>query len=572
MKKLVLGEIPGDFDFNSHIAITPMCFSKNPEKEYELKYHYFVDPCPTYDQIEKYDKIVAEEAIGLVKYFAKKFNPNIYYSFSNNFWKTIYFPTLYIVISVIRKHILVLDEIKKKYINETLQVDIIENANFYFESIENLWSNFDILLQEKIFSYLIECNTPENFYINKKSISNDTSLNISSETKLNYKSLILKSMDSIFHRSKRGYGINLACNIYLHLLLSFKKSIKYKPVNFESELKNGESMFDSRILDLITALIPEDEKNITQLISKLNKKKFRKGKISLVSNTLFYSLYDKIFSALKLENKEIVVSVQHGGHSYGSAKTLEFIKNIEFSVSGFFSWGWNEINGVKIKNIIKIDSPFLSLFIKKYRNNVSSNKFILVGTIMPITFPRFECNLASYKDCLQYRDNKIIFLDLLNKSTIGADVYYRPYAEKKYSFKDLDFCLKKIANLNVLSENLHEELLRCKLLILDHPGTTWNLAYSSNIPTILFWNPNHFILSNEAKDWLLKLKNARLYFENPKEAAEFILKNEISTWWYSPEIQEIRKEWVNVFARSNTKWLKSWTNTLLKLDDRTFIK
>ena len=119
---------------------------------------------------------------------------------------------------------------------------------------------------------------------------------------------------------------------------------------------------------------------------------------------------------------------------------------------------------------------------------------------------------------------------------------------------------------------MHEEILRCKLLILDHPGTTWNLAYSSNIPTILFWNPNHFILSNEAKDWLLKLKNARLYFENPKEAAEFILKNEISTWWYSPEIQEIRKEWVNVFARSNTKWLKSWTNTLLKLDDRTFIK
>ena len=66
-----------------------------------------------------------------------------------------------------------------------------------------------------------------------------------------------------------------------------------------------------------------------------------------------------------------------------------------------------------------------------------------------------------------------------------------------------------------MNENLHFEIMRCKILVLDHPGTTWNIAFSANIPTILFWDIDFFHLNEEAQDWLDKLKEVGVFYDNP---------------------------------------------------------
>ena len=75
------------------------------------------------------------------------------------------------------------------------------------------------------------------------------------------------------------------------------------------------------------------------------------------------------------------------------------------------------------------------------------------------------------------------------------DLYYRPYSKTPYSFEDLNYIKKLKKDIKVINGDLHKQILNCKLLVLDHPGTTLLIALAANIPVICFWNRNHFPFS-----------------------------------------------------------------------------
>ena len=63
------------------------------------------------------------------------------------------------------------------------------------------------------------------------------------------------------------------------------------------------------------------------------------------------------------------------------------------------------------------------------------------------------------------------------------------------------FFEKQIPDLKIINSDFHKRILNCYLLIIDHPGTTLNIAMAANIPTILFWDKNHFPLEKKAEKY-----------------------------------------------------------------------
>ena len=88
---------------------------------------------------------------------------------------------------------------------------------------------------------------------------------------------------------------------------------------------------------------------------------------------------------------------------------------------------------------------------------------------------------------------------------------------------------------------------------------------AANIPTILFWDKNHFPLEKKAEKYLKQFELNNMFFENYIELSEFILKNNISKWWNSNQIKEIRNKWCSDYAYTNKYWKNEWSKFLIKI-------
>jgi len=51
---------------------------------------------------------------------------------------------------------------------------------------------------------------------------------------------------------------------------------------------------------------------------------------------------------------------------------------------------------------------------------------------------------------------------------------------------------------------------------------------------------------------------------SPDSFFDLLKNNKIKHWWYSSDVQDVRKEFLNNFAKSNENWLDELTDVLLE--------
>ena len=102
--------------------------------------------------------------------------------------------------------------------------------------------------------------------------------------------------------------------------------------------------------------------------------------------------------------------------------------------------------------------------------------------------------------------------------------------------------------------------MKCSLLIIDHPGTSLNIAMASNIPTVLFWDVSHFPLNDDGNKFIEEFKANNMFFEDFKALVSFIENNSMNfeKWWSNSKIQKLRKNWCNQYAHTNNNWKNEW--------------
>ena len=144
---------------------------------------------------------------------------------------------------------------------------------------------------------------------------------------------------------------------------------------------------------------------------------------------------------------------------------------------------------------------------------------------------------------------------------------YRPYLRSINTIGDEEYIVRHFPKVSILRGEIHSQILGCRLLVLDHPGTTLNIAMAANIPTVLFWNRKHWPQCRQIDHLFEEFRAKEMLFDDPVCAARFIEKNwdDIASWWNSNAVQNLRNEWAYKYARTSNIWWLHWTLEIWRL-------
>ena len=112
------------------------------------------------------------------------------------------------------------------------------------------------------------------------------------------------------------------------------------------------------------------------------------------------------------------------------------------------------------------------------------------------------------------------------------------------------------------------QLLQCRLVVLDHHGTTLLQAFAAHVPTVLFWDREAWGLCPEAEALLDRLAEAGIWFPTAESAAMHIREiwDHVPDWWNSEKVLAARQAWCQSYARTVEQSFDNiWVQCLKKI-------
>jgi len=576
-RELILGQIPDNFNPQKHIPLGPFCFA-DKEKIYKnwTNLQLEDDPFSSLEDLKIAEKKCTDYGFYLLKGKTIFFNKKLNLNFSDKFWKIILFPWLTYFIQTTYERQIRLHVFINKFEDEKIHVKLVKDnivwnfnncLEYYYNGIQNSIYN------EWIFSRILENILPKNWtfeYNDRSTLYPQTLITKRQNRFKNYlKNFYLFKFKSGFSRVYGVYGFIFLDYILFNLVLFFRKpKNKYLHNNIinyfdNNKFANCDINWDFDFNLIFEKVIPKFILDLPIRINKFKKEKYSFNKVNLISAAEIYHEDNdlKIKLALRYEYGEKLISVQHGGHNYGTSKFNSLANIVEYNQYAFITWGWKEQEDYK-GNFIPLPNPYLSKFTNKYRKNNNIN--ILVGNYMNYFFISFRGSPQS-KQQLKYRDGKLVLLNNLNPD-VKENLFYRPYPHLFHGYSDAEYCKDIYPELKIIYDykDFHKQMWHCNLLILDHPGTTLIMALVANIPLICFWKKEHYPLSHQNENLLNEFIKFGIFHTDPEKAAKKIneVYNSTKDWWSDENIQKVRLDFLNVHGLTDKYWRKKWINYL----------
>ena len=412
------------------------------------------------------------------------------------------------------------------------------------------------MFNEWLFSRILEQNIPQKWsikYINKIDCRSH------SVGRNKYYTLSFKDYLKNILLCRGVYGFKTYDSILFSIILFFKPKTNLTHLKEEAYVSTDLSkvVWSFNIEELISITIPHSMKQV----KKQSYEKLSNQYVWLIGPLLNWNDKEKYHFAQKVENGGKLIITQHGGN-YGNAMAYNFPGEIEYKQYKFFSWGW-KAQANYAKNILPMPSPFLSNF--KYNMHKTNTSILLIGTKEYL----FSYRLSSVPQPLQRLESitlKELFLKNVNEK-IYANMIYVPNKDSNNAFNVSKYISLTSPNLQITSMDLHKLMTDCRLIILDHPGTTMNISMAKNIPMIGIWSEASWALCEQAIPYFEKLKQAGIIFHDGKKAAEALNErfNNIEKWWYSEDVQQARKQWIKEYALNTKKWRRIWIKKMITI-------
>lgn len=247
--------------------------------------------------------------------------------------------------------------------------------------------------------------------------------------------------------------------------------------------------------------------------------------------------------------KERGVKHIYNEHNYFEHPWVGSLIPKEASLSDIFvSMGWynNKINnivqGASLREFKLDDKPE-----KRY-------KICYIGSSATAKRPNYTASYGwSCENAPKHFKFVRLFLEGLSYQT-RCDILYKGYPVSNFDdwlaydpdyrldpyFKDI----QKHNDINIPGKLI---MLQSNLVIVDYLSTSYLEAMIMNIPTIFFWNPEAYYLSNDYSDFFDSLISVGICQTDPIKAANFVesVKDDPGKWWFSEEVQKGRNEFLN---------------------------
>lgn len=239
-----------------------------------------------------------------------------------------------------------------------------------------------------------------------------------------------------------------------------------------------------------------------------------------------------------------LVFVQHGGN-YGHVRTSSMAPVLEYPQHAFITWGWTEHCPYR-GNFIPLPHPQLAAL--RDRHKEASGKLLFVGAELTVFPYRMDSRLTPCQ-IVQYREDKQWFFESLPRA-MQSQCQYRPYFSVPGALTDAEWLLPRFPLVRLCSGPLDPHMLTCRLLVLDHHGTTLELALAANVPMVLYWDRALWGLCPESEAALDVLAAAGIWHPTAEAAATHIVQvwEDVPRWWQSEKVQAARRHWMQQYS------------------------
>lgn len=453
----------------------------------------------------------------------------------------------------------------------------LDTENFIRQIQESVWN-------ENLYADIAEKHTNIkviSLNLNCEIINPESAIKSSSSTNLSankIKYMNLRRVLNFLGRRRIFRGMGVAVHLqylkkfeYLKLSILFRqlpiRSLKTYTKNFtpdQSQRKwtlffDYEDIFTEAVATEIPKYLPTCFLEGYSMLSEsaLDMKAMKNPKIIVTDSAFVGDEIWKLWAADNCENGSKLVISQHGGHYGTGAWSSAELHEIAIS-DRFLSWGWKRIDERKI-----VPAPSVKLIGNRNIKTTSSGICLQVTT----SFERQSGLLHSFPIASQiecYINDQIEFASSLSNE-VRQKLIVRLYPmdfnwdiEKRWNdqapevVKDLGD-----TDINLLMGN-------ARIYVATYNATTFLESLTSGVPTVMFWNPSHWELSENAVPYFNMLRQASILFDDPKSCAKHVnlIWNDVQNWWGLPPVQKAVSEFVNQYAYVGTKPIRQLKKAL----------
>ena len=98
-----------------------------------------------------------------------------------------------------------------------------------------------------------------------------------------------------------------------------------------------------------------------------------------------------------------------------------------------------------------------------------------------------------------------------------------------------------------------KKIAEARIYVSTYNATTYLESFTMDVPTVIYWNPDHWELRESAKPYFEELERVKVFHKSPESAARHIqiIWNDVNTWWKSIEVRKaidkfkLRYSWEN---------------------------
>lgn len=495
---------------------------------------------------------------------SKRLNEFFSRNHSVSFWRVLIGPWLRMYLNRTNHLWQCLELLNKQYqISNTVILDYNENdfisfdtADFESRIISDSWNHY--ILSKMIFKSDIPYVKIKPKIINKQNSKLTTTKSLFSQMQIIFSKIIRR-----LKRCSSAFIFNAYIGKKLYFLFSIK--LKQLPINWENlffDQKKVEFNSDLRGSKLemnfdTSRYISWLSNNILQSIPTVFLESFQESYNAILTNESWPECPKfiltaaqqwsndpfKMYAAIQIEKDVPFFLICHGGG--GKTKYSDFL-NHDFDICDkYFTWGWSEYNK---------DKCFQGFNVKSNRGKIKNDKKgkLLLITYSEFRYQKFLSSFPSYEQFINnYVSDQCKFINELE--TISKSIEVRLHFNNENFFKErLKSDFKNISFSHIGVESLINEFKKSRLIVSTYNCTTIVELMSLNLPTVIFWNPEHWELVESAKKYFELLTKAKVFFNSPVDAARHILEvwENIDSWWFSEDVQSAREAFKNWFGRT----------------------
>ncbi len=496
-------------------------------------------------------------------------------NYSLRYWRILVGPWLYVFISILYDRWFMLKQtIDNEEITECkiIKRDLMSVVPNDMKHFTNLCTDDD--WNEAIYGQLLELYWYDVVKIKKiqKLFNNNIHKNDKRENVMTtFKTHIINSIIQLFNKLFSKNNSYFFISTYLDFKTDFKLQMRLgqlpklwqrlpapiiKPDSQQRQWrldgKSKDTLFEDVVRRFIPSHIPstylEGYKELEKVTIQTGWPKRPKG--ILTSNAYNSDDVFKKWAAGKIETGTNLIIGQHGGH-YGIGG-FNFDELHEISIADkYLSWGWFDnlipkilpVGNLKFYNKkVSYDSNGSALMVQRCHSRYSSRIF---AAPLSSQFLDYLEDQKKFLEILPYKLRKQVLLRLY-PIDYGLD--------QKSRWKDN----MPEVEIETGEQNILKLIKKSRLYISTYNATTYLESLYWNVPTIIFWDPKHWELRENAKPYFELLKSVGIFHNSPKSAAQQMIKiwEDVDTWWNSKEIQDVRHKFCEQYTRDNDSLIR----------------